>query len=798
MRIAFPTSVPALLALAVLTFVEPAPAAVVTSGNVTAELVSECETVRPGEAFTVGISLRPSPDWHTYWRNPGDSGLPTTVDWKLPPGLSAGELEWPHPVRLGQSPYVTYGYDGDVLLLARIEVPATFSPGSDVEIGAATRWLACRDDACVPGKADLSLRVPVEAAEPRRDPRWSAAFDESRAKLPRTIEGCSATVSESDGKVRVEVSTPEPRPPASGVEIFPTTSKLIQASAATTGSASADGFVFEGTRDERGAPMPDVVGLVLVADEGWDAKGEVRALRVDARRTGAADAAAGGTGAAATSSTDGAATAGDGAAPGAATEGTGDAAARSATTQNNGGTAPSAPAISGTQPDAARPIASPDGAGADNSNAAALGGGAASGALLPGADDVTFWAAVGLAFLGGIILNLMPCVFPVLSLKVLGFLHIAHHEAAAVRRHGYAFAAGVIVSFWILAGALLILRAAGGVFGWGFQLQEPIFVAAVAALLLAMSLNLLGVFEFGSSVSGAIGRFDSRDGYRGSFLSGVLATVLATPCTAPFMGTALGFALVQPPAESLAVFTSLGAGMASPYVLLACVPALLKRLPRPGAWMETFRAAMAFPLLATVAWLVWVFGQQTGNDGVLGLLLALLLGSMAAWLGGHFDGGRARTVARALGGLCLVAAAFLAVSAASPGASTVAKVSAADDSGGVSWLSWDPDAIDGHRRDGRVVFVDFTADWCLSCKVNERVALAGDEFADTIRTHEAIVMKADWTRADPRITDALASFGRSGVPLYVVYPRNLSLEPIVLPQILTPGIVRDALARAAA
>lgn len=722
----------------------------VVSANITAELISEQETIRPGQSFTVGIALRPAPGWHTYWQNPGDSGYPTTVEWKLPSGMKAGELEWPHPVRLGMPPLVTYGYEGDALLLARLQAPASLRAGSHVDLAAKTRFLSCREDACIPGKADLSLRIAVENTPPHRDSRWSEAFDAARARLPRKLEGWKATAAEQEGRIRIEVVAPGfARPSTTGIQVYPMTANILDASAETSVSATEAGFVIEAPCDQKAEPLPESLGLVLVAEGGWDAAGGVHALRVDAQRTGAPAA--------------GAARAGE------------DAAGK-----------PAAPDDTAPSRDVPR-AAGGDGTAPD------------PGVVSPApavTDVVTFWAAIGLAFLGGLVLNLMPCVFPVLSLKVLGFLHVAHHEAALVRRHGYAFAAGVLVSFWVLAGLLIALRAAGGALGWGFQLQEPLFVAAIAALLTAMALNLLGVFEFGSSLSGAVGRFDSESGYRGSFLSGVVATVLATPCSAPFMGTAIGFALAQPALVSLAVFTSLGAGMAAPYLVLSCVPALLRRLPRPGAWMETFRQLMAFPLLATVVWLVWVFGQQAGNDGVLRLLLALLLGSMGAWALGRFRDGRSHFLARTFGGACVVGAVFLVAMAASPPPTSPA--AAAVHADGVEWLAWDPQAIPRHRSEGRIVFVDFTADWCLSCKVNERVALAGAEFADSIRAHSAVVMKADWTRADPRITEALASFGRSGVPLYVVYPRDPARQPIVLPQVLTPAIVREALDSAAA
>jgi len=703
---------------------QPASAEAVTTGNVTAELISEQETIRPGAPFTVAVVLHPSPGWHTYWQNPGDSGLPTRVSWKLPAGFRAGELEWPHPVRLGTAPLVTFGYQADAVLLTRIDAPDTLTDGSEASLVAAAAWLACREDACVPGKAELPLRIRVDDSPPVTDSRWCDTFDAARSALPRRLEGWTAVASDRGAAIRIEVTAPR-RPPVTKIDVFSLVPGVLDASATPEVKESGNGFVVEVARDEKGNALPQALPLVLVADGGWDSEDKVRALRIDAAR--------------------------------------GDAAAAASASVAAEVPAPVAAATPQAVGDAAQQI------------------------------GVTFWAAIALAVAGGLILNLMPCVFPVLSLKVLGFVHVAHHRPAIVRRHGYAYTAGVISSFWVLAAALLILRAAGGALGWGFQLQEPLFVAAMAALLLAMALNLFGVFEIGTSIAGAVGRFDSESGYRGSFLSGVLATLLATPCTAPFMGTAIGYALVQPPSASIAVFTALGVGMASPYLVLACAPLLIRRLPRPGAWMQRFREAMAFPLLASVAWLVWVFGQQTGNDGVLRLLLALLVGSMAVWLAGRAESRRGTT--RTLAALCAAAAIALAASASERAALPAA---VADASGSFTWQAWDPDAIGRHRSEGRVVFVDFTADWCLSCKVNERVALTGADFARSMSGANAIAMKADWTSADPRITGALADFGRSGVPLYVVYPRDPAREPIVLPQILTPAIVREALERAVA
>jgi thiol:disulfide interchange protein DsbD len=303
----------------------------------------------------------------------------------------------------------------------------------------------------------------------------------------------------------------------------------------------------------------------------------------------------------------------------------------------------------------------------------------------------------------------------------------------------------------------------------------------------------------GGSISSAAGRFDSESGYRGSFLSGALATVLATPCTAPFMGAALGYAMAQPPAVAMFVFTALGAGMAAPYVVLSFAPRLLRRLPRPGAWMETFRQAMAFPLLATVIWLVWVFGQQVGNDGVLRLLAGFLLIGIAGWIRGHFGPAPlamiGRMAARGATATALVAGVALVASAASlPTAAECATDAGARD--GIAWVPYDAARLAELRAEGRPVFVDFTAAWCLSCKVNERVALSAPSVQSRLRELDIVAMKGDWTRGDPEITRALESFGRNGVPLYVLYPRGTGAEPELLPSILTPEIVLDALNRA--
>ncbi|MEA2465861.1 MAG: hypothetical protein QOJ98_3608 [Acidobacteriota bacterium] len=405
----------------------------------------------------------------------------------------------------------------------------------------------------------------------------------------------------------------------------------------------------------------------------------------------------------------------------------------------------------------------------------------------------TLLFALALAFAGGVILNLMPCVFPVISLKILGFAQSAGDDPRRVRAHGLTFASGVLVAFWALAALLLALRAAGEEIGWGFQLQSPAFVAAMAFLLFGLGLSLAGVVEIGTSLTRIDGGGGS--GYRSSFMNGALATVVATPCTAPFMGAALGYAMTQSAGTSMLIFTALGAGMAAPYVALSAWPALLRFLPRPGVWMLRFRQLTAFPLFATVAWLAWVFGHQTGIDGVLRLLLGLTLLALGLWIWGQWvtlsAAERTKWAARTAAAGFIAAGLVLAATSA-PAASAAPSSGPAE---GIAWEIYSEERVAGHRAAGRPVFIDFTAAWCLTCKVNERIAFSSGEVQQLVKARNIAMLKADWTSNDPAITRALAGFGRSGVPLYVLYEAAPAAQPRLLPEILSPGILLNAFAK---
>jgi len=426
------------------------------------------------------------------------------------------------------------------------------------------------------------------------------------------------------------------------------------------------------------------------------------------------------------------------------------------------------------------------------------------------ADGATQGASLGLplavafAFLGGLILNLMPCVFPILSMKAASLTAHAH-DAGKTRVQGLAFLAGVVVTFLALAGLLIAVRAGGAAVGWGFQLQSPAVVAGLALLMLLVALNMSGVFEVGASVQNAASSAGgSSSGVSGSFLTGALAVLVAAPCTAPFMAGALGYALTQSPLASLLVFLGLALGFAAPFVLLAFIPGLLARLPRPGPWMDVLKKGLAFPMYATAAWLAWVYSQQTGSIPLAALLAASVLVAFAAWLYGlaqarRIAGKGAMTpfVLAALSLLAAVALVFLGVRAADQATPPAPTANIEAPAGpGLASEPWSPEKVKALQAEGKVVMVDFTADWCVTCKVNEGTALKGQRLVDAFKASDAVLLRADWTKRDAVIAAALAEHGRAGVPLYLVYPKG-SGEPVILPQLLTEGLVIEAIEKAA-
>lgn len=662
--------------------------------RVQARLVPEVLSVQPGVPFWVAVRLRMDDGWHTYWKNPGDSGLGTQVQWRLPPGFEAGPLRWPYPERIETPPLVSFGYHGEAVFLAPITPPSSLKPGQTVEIAARVDWLECAD-VCVPGKADLSLRLPVTAEALPADPDTAQVFARARSRLPLEETGWTVDARQGGKDLRITLSPPAwVTEPVSGLEFFPETSGLLDTAARPVLRRSGGPYVLEFFDAVTAtAPLADLRG-VLVCEEGWRGPGSERALAVDA---------------------------------------------------------PVTPMESGRM---------------------GLG------------------AALAFAFAGGLLLNLMPCVLPVLSLKVLGFVKQAGASSGQIRRQGLLFGAGVMVSFWTLAGLLEILRAAGKQAGWGFQLQSPVFVICLACLFFLLGLNMAGVFEVGASLTRAGGLLTGAGGAWGSFLGGVLATTVATPCTAPFMGAALGFALTQSTAASFGVFTALGAGMAFPYAALAHAPRLLSVLPRPGPWMDTFKQAMGFFLFGTVVWLLWVLGLQTNTEILTGALAGFLIMALGAWVWGRWTGpekpGRTRVLAVLASASLILAGAAWALTGVLP------KGEKTTEGAAISWETYSDQRLAELRHEGRPVFIDFTAAWCLTCQVNERVALSSPAVVRRFRELNVAALKADWTSQDDQITRALHGYGRNGVPLYVYYKAGED-RPRFLPEVITPQVVLKAL-----
>lgn len=397
-----------------------------------------------------------------------------------------------------------------------------------------------------------------------------------------------------------------------------------------------------------------------------------------------------------------------------------------------------------------------------------------------------------LAFVGGLILNLMPCVFPVLGIKILGFVNQAGHQRGKIVAHGLVFTGGVLLSFWTLATVLAVLRAGGDQLGWGFQLQSPAFVYSLAVLMLVFGMNMSGVFEFGLGATAVGGDLQMKSGYAGSFFTGVLATVVATPCSAPFLAPALGAALAVSTVESFAIFTAIALGLSMPYLLLSIFPAAVKVLPRPGAWMETFKQFMAFPLYATVGFLVWVLAAQTSEDGFLYALFSLVLIALAVWIYGRWNAPGAKPARARFGVASLVVVGALGLWVGWPRSAAANAAATSAGAPAVVWEPWSPEAVAKLRAEGRTVYVDFTARWCATCQTNKKLVFGSDEVLRYFAEKKIATLRADWTNKDPRITAELAAYQRSAVPFNLLWLPGRD-APVILPELLTPGIVLDAL-----
>jgi DsbC/DsbD-like thiol-disulfide interchange protein len=597
--------------------------------------------VQAGQPLWLALQLQHTPQWHTYWQNPGDSGLPTQLEWQLPPGWQAGNLQWPLPHKLKSGPLTNYGYDGTALLVVPVQVNAT--PGTPINVRLHANWLVCRLE-CIPQEGDFALDLPAHTSLAADALTFQAVLQQQPQALPQR-----ATSRFEGPHLSVTVSGLPANWQGQRVAVFPEQAELLDSAAEQHPLAlqrwDAGVLQLRLPQSSMRTQSPNAVHWVLIAGSDNDR----RAVRV---------------------------------------------------TVDVPSPWPPAPA-------AALPVVA----------AETTGWG--------------FWLALLGALAGGLILNLMPCVLPVLALKVMGFAKHSHAHRAH-RIAGLAYTAGVLMSFLALGAAVLALRAAGEQLGWGFQLQSPWVVAGLALLFALIGFNLLGWVEVGHVLPASLLSLQARHPVLDAWLSGVLAVAVASPCTAPFMGASLGVAMTLPTPQALSIFAAMGLGLALPYLSASWWPGLATHMPKPGPWMVTLRRVLGVPMLLTVAWLVWVLSQQLG------------------W-----------------------------VSAAAQ---------AHDE-----WQPWSETAVSESLAAQRPVFVDFTAAWCVTCQVNKRTTLSDPEVLAELRQRRVTLLRADWTRRDPAITAALTQLGRSGVPVYVLLAPGQ--PPQVLSELLTPALMHEALAQ---
>jgi thiol:disulfide interchange protein DsbD len=665
---------------------------------VKAELLADTDAVVPGKSFNVGLLLRMAPGWHTYWKFSGDAGLPTELNWKLPPGWKVGEIQWPIPLKtIDPGDIETYGYENEILLMQEITPPSKLDDSS-AKLSTEANWLVC-EKICIPGSATLQLDLPVASTS---QPANTDVFTRYRRLLPQNSPGPDVARADwsrvgSDHSLKITGETLAKYP---AVDFFPLPQQETIVGHPAVQSRSNNEIVFRIPLESAPKDLSSMAGLVVFAQQ--PNSDDRAAWQI-------------------------------GSAPGVSTTGT-----------------------------------------------------------APARGILTFLL---FGFLGGFILNLMPCVLPVISLKIFGFVQQAGQSRQKIFRSGIAFAIGIFAWFIALAVLLIALKGAGRDVTWGgFQFTNPYFVLVLSVIVLVFALNLFGVFEVSlpQSVSRSLLSTSDRKDLLGSFFQGVFATVLATPCTAPFLGTALGFAFTQSAAIILAMFVAIAAGMSAPYLLLSAQPAWLRFLPRPGPWMVHVKQFMGFLLLATLLFLLYVLGAERGLEGAIWASCFLLVISVACWMKGAFvvptASAMKRTIVFALMLVLLIGSGVYFIGDKFHSA----KIASADSQIHGDWHPFTPERLQTELDQGRTVFVDFTAAWCLTCKFNEASVLEARDVREAFQRHGIVKLKADWTNGDPVITKLLQHFGRPGVPLYVLYPGK-NEEPIVFPEVLTKSMVLDKL-----
>jgi thiol:disulfide interchange protein DsbD len=706
----------------------------VKKGAVTVTLVSDVAAIESGKSFTLALRMQHEPHWHSYWIAPG-TGFPTALTWTLPAGFKAGAIQWPtpHVVQDTAGKITGNGYIDENFLLLEITAPAGLTPGATLTFSAAAEWLMCKD-VCMPGDAKLEIAFPVVTGSAPADSKWTGAIAATRRQLPKPATGWTVTASHTDKTATLRL-TPQPGTKHQPADLhFFAADGLTDYSQANTVTQDKGTWVITAPLDPAADKNATKLTGVLASANGWSDGSGYDGLNIDVT-------------------------------------------------------------FSGNQSAAVSQSSLPGFRASENPGQTPGGQQAATGNPQPPAAAGSLLGTLLLAFVGGMILNLMPCVFPVLGIKILGFVNQSGNDRKKITAHGLVFALGVLISFWTLAGVLLVLRAGGSQLGWGFQLQSPAFVFGMAVFMLIFALNMSGLFEIGLSATGVGGDLQMKEGFSGSFFTGALATLVATPCSAPFLAPALGAALSLSALESIMIFTAIAIGLALPYLLLSIFPQAIKMLPKPGAWMETFKQFMAFPLYATVGWLLWVLAGQTRDDDNALLLIAFgfVLVAMATWAYGRFGQAHGKPKRQMFGRV------FAAVLLAGGLYTGWPKSVEAGPAGTyqVTWEKWSPEAITTAQAAGKFVYVDFTARWCATCQTNKAAVFHDQAVLAELQRKNVVLLRGDWTNRDPKITAELARWNRSAVPFNLIYAPGKP-DPVVLPELLTAGKVLEAFAQAAA
>jgi len=667
----------------------PGRSALGNEAMVRTQLVTDHIAIVPGTTFHVGLRMEIEPGWHTYWRNPGDSGEPTEIEWELPHGVTAGEIIWPAPSAYPYGPLMNYGYGGEIVLPVELTITDEFA-GRFLEIQANASWLVC-EEVCIPESAELDLFLTVGQTV-LADEAGAALINESLSRVPQTSD-VLAGISRSAHSLVLTIVDPENGREIQNLNFFPYSDVVINHAAEQVDYTGEGGFAL------RLEPAPEARSGLTWAPRG--------VLTYDVRENGEWVAKA----------------------------------------------------IIITPEPGVKVFDVPNDAFSTPTVPVTIQGLAIT---------------LVLSFFGGLILNLMPCVFPVLSIKALGFVERAHSAPGELRRHGLLFLAGVLITFLALAAVLLFFKAIGDPIGWGFQLQNPLTVGILSLVMFGIGLNLVGLFEVGTSLQGFGGRWADAGGDAGAFMTGLLAVIVAAPCIGPFAAGALGLAFSQPGFVLVLVSLMLGLGLALPYLILSFFPALLKWLPKPGPWMVRFKQFLAFPMFGAAIWLVWVLSMQGGPQGVLMLLIGFLATGFLVWVL-RFGGLLGRIAAVA--GVAVLVVSLLGVSRSTMVGEYVGE-------------PWSQERVDMLVAEGRPVFIDFTAAWCVSCQFNKQMTLNSAQVISAFDTNDVTVLIADWTNRDDRIAAAIRAYGAAGIPLYVYYAPGSS-EPQILPPIISTGLILD-------